>query len=53
MCPYESVKKLFDEHASPSDDGFDESLTFDLVIIDEAKSLFNHTSSQTKLTSKD
>ena len=40
-------KKLFEENENPFDDGFDESLTYDLVIIDEAKSFFNRTFSPT------
>ena len=42
-----NTKKVFDDNESPFADGFDESLTFDLVIVDEAKVVFNHTFSPT------
>ena len=58
ICQYESIKKLFDENENPFDDGFDDSLTYDLVIIDEAKSFLTIPFLQlirnkTNLTSKD
>ena len=43
ICQYESITKLLADNESPFDDGFDDSLIFDLVIIDEAKSFYNHT----------
>ena len=47
ICQYESKKKLFEENESPFDNCVTDVLDFDLVIIDEAKSFFNHTFSPT------